>query len=284
MGEPSSAAACTDWLDAHAIPDARLGAAYESLGNNGRAALKQCIARLHSIWGELPSRLSSDTRYGPDFRLVTEETPADFALVVCAAAYPHPAALLAAVMPAVLGGVEDILPCFVRTDARAGVQADTQGSPPAAPLPATPLSVTALSAAPLLAAMELAGIERCFAARADECGELLRMLDAARPGGRLVILGPPGFCADLCLEAHSLGVACRSFNTPPRFERAGSGGLVEQRFGEALPENIPVPLETAAGEKKGQPLLRLDEKHEHVWLWPDLSPAWFRNRRMSFSS
>ena len=137
MAEPFS---FPDWLDDHGVDDARMGEAYESLDAQSRSALKTCIARLHRIWGESPdvSRSLSCPRQG--FCLERENRPAEAAVIACAAGYRHPAAFLAAIMPAVLAGVQALLPVFV--------------------LPAVFAGRESLPAAPLLAALELAGVER----------------------------------------------------------------------------------------------------------------------------
>lgn len=257
MSEAPHIPALARWMDEHAIPDETLGAAYEALGDKGRATLKLCIARMHRIWGEPSQSERSDRRYAPDFRLISEESPAPYALVVCPAGYRSPAAFLAAVMPAVLAGVERVLPCFLDEE---------NGAPP------TPS---------LMAAMELAGVERCFHPPHRQILALLNLLCDKAPGGRIVLLGDFSCAGDLALAALSKGLSCRSYPQLPVFKCASTGLLMEQNFGQALPENrLAAPQPDAAEQDR----LTLDEAHANVWLWPDLSPAWFRNRRLRLTS
>lgn len=260
MSDTSLASARGQWQESRALPDEELGAAYEALGGKGRAVLKLCIARLFCVWGELPRLETTDRRYSRDFRLVSEEKPAPFALFVCQASYTHPSALIAAVMPAILAGVDEILPVFV-TDAN-----------------------TRLPAPPLMAAMELAGVERCFSCTQAEARTFLRLLCDELYGGRLILLGDPSFGEELVLAAHRKGLVCRSLVSPPVFKSASSGTYMEQRFDNTTPDNRPRDRESPHKSGAEPDLPTLDANNDHVWLWPDISPAWFRNRRFSLTS
>ena len=244
-----------DWLDDHAVDDARMGEAYESLDAQSRSALKTCIARLHSVWGESPdlSRSLSCPRQG--FCLEREDSPAEAAVIACAADYRHAAAFLAAIMPAVLAGVRALLPAFVLSAVSAGRE----------PLPA----------GPLLAALELAGVERAVVLDEDTALTLARELRPER--SRLLLLGEKPFGERLILHAHKAGLACRSFFRAPRY------------WSERL--NRAEPLSSAAGNDSGKDVfaecrgdaaeypVRLDADHENLWIWPDLEPNWFRLQR-----
>ena len=251
-----NAVALRERLELHALPDELMGEAYEALGDRGRAVFKLCIARLHRLWGELAPGEISDRRLAPDFRVVTEERPADFALFVCEASYRHPAALLAGVMPAILAGVENIFPCFV------------SGNEGELPRPE------------LLVAMELAGVERCFFLPADDSAAFAYWLREAAEDGCLVVFGERSFGGDYALAAHYGGLACRSFTSTPVFTCLGDGRPMWQGFENLLPGNAPVPQESEAGEGRSGGGLQLDAEHADVWVWPDLSPAWFRRRGM----
>ena len=104
---------CDAWLDAHEVDDSLIARAYESVGGQGRAILKKNIARIHRLWGELPPREQLSRRFSRDFCRDLDDQPVSCALICCPAAFSHPAPLLAAVMPAVLAGVQSILPCFL---------------------------------------------------------------------------------------------------------------------------------------------------------------------------
>lgn len=245
-----------DWLDDHAVDDARMGEAYESLDAQSRSALKTCIARLHRVWGESPDlfRTLSCPRQG--FCLEREDRPAEAAVIACAADYRHPAAFLAAIMPAVLAGVRALLPVFVLPAALDGRE----------PLPA----------GPLLAALELAGVERAVILDEEAALSLARELRPER--SRLLLLGEKPFGERLILYAHSAGLACRSFFQAPWYW--------SERLNRAEP--LLSIVENASGGQKGDfsvsgdaadyPV-RLDADHENLWLWPDLELNWFRLQR-----
>ena len=254
MAEPFS---FPDWLDEHAVDDARMGEAYESLDAQSRSALKACIARLHRIWGESPdlSRSLSCPRQG--FCLEREDRPAEAAVIACAADYRHPAAFLAAIMPAVLAGVRELLPAFV--------------------LPAASAGRESLPAAPLLAALELAGVERAVILDEEAALSLVRELRPER--SRLLLLGEKPFGERLILHAHNAGLACRSFFQAPLYW--------SERLNRAEP--LASAAEKTPGGPKGGPCasgeasdypVRLDADHENLWIWPDLEPNWFRLQRV----
>ena len=252
MAEPYS---FPDWLDDHGVDDARMGEAYESLDAQSRSGLKTCIARLHRIWGESPdvSRSLSCPRQG--FCLEREDRPAEAAVIACAAGYRHPTAFLAALMPAVLAGVQAILPAFV--------------------LPAGSTGRESLPAAPLLAALELAGVERAVVLAEETALSLVRQLRPER--SRLLLLGEEPFGEGLILHAHNAGLTCRSFFRTPCYW--------SERLNRA--EALPFAAENASGkdalcECRGDASdypVRLDADHESLWIWPDLEPNWFRLQR-----
>lgn len=241
-----------------------MGEAYAALGARERALLKTCIARLHRIWGESPERAFSRVEHRA-FCLEREERPAETAVFVCAASYPHPAALLAAIMPAVLAGAARILPLFVASAAGAAV------SPP------------------LLAALELAGVERAFLPDEQSALDALRLL---RPE-RLVLLGDDPFCGRLAALARELDLVFRSFSRGPRYysERLGRTALLRFPADPRAEEAAAPKRQDGQGGRDGnareadgangrKPRLSLDADHEHLWIWPDFEPSWFRLSRL----
>ncbi len=270
------------WLEAHLIDDTSFERAYEDLGASGRARLKQAIAVLHVFWGEAEERRHTERVFRQGFRVREDMAPAPYTLLVCDSAYAFPSCLLAALMPAVLAGCPLILPCFAPTAGRAeaspdrclpvdcgpGVRSPLGMSDPAAkdrPSRAKPLPV----AGPLLAALELSGLERAFALTEEGALDLFGQLHDAHGRGRLVIMGRDLWGEPLLLQAGRLGIPTRAFLTPPLYLRAEGGQ-------EILPDGRE-PDATA-------PQLELDENHESVWIWPDLSPDWFRNRRLRLTA
>ncbi len=257
------------WLDEYALHDECMGAAYKSLSGQSRAVLKKCIARLYRLWGECSGRERLLRHFADDFCLEQEEFPASCALFVCDAAYRHPAALLAAIMPALLAGVKEILPCFVSSSQNA------------------PSPDWRLPHAFLLAALELAGVEQAFHTSLPALEEFLRMFSAKHSNGRLVLLGDAPFGEDLLLRAHSENLRCRSLVHPPLYYNARLALVVEQNFGEQPCKSMQTnPASGAQCERDGESgiFLHLDEAHEDIWVWPDLDPVWFRSRRMRLFS
>lgn len=263
--------------DAWVLDEARFGEAYAALDAYERSLLKTCIARLHQIWGESPDlNLSRVARRG--FCLEREDRPAATAAIVCPASYRHPAAFLAALMPAVLAGVARILPLFVT---------DRPGD--------------AVSA-PLLAALELAGVEDAYA---PDGAAAIEALEALRPE-RLVLLGDGELGRRFAARAHELDVCFRSFAHPPRYynERLGRAAIQEFTAEPPAPSrsdgqcrgfagqsgehgragcparDAPGRREPCAERKRDVPALSLDAAHEQVWIWPDLDPGWFRKARL----
>ena len=243
------------WLDAHALDDKCLGDAYESIGDRKRASLKLCIARLHEIYGESPFEERRERFFRQEFRLEEEETPVDYALIICEAGYPFASAFLAAIMPAILAGVRRILPCFVLS-ARESAEREPD--------------------APLLASLELAGVERGFATVGEDLPPLLRSLNNTFGRGRLLLIGSPPCGEQLLLLAHRFCLASASL---PLLPQPGNLGPKSAAHGS---ESGDAPSATSADAS--HPALFLDEDHKSVWIWPDLPPAWFRQRTMRLFS
>ena len=257
------------------MDDARMGEAYESLSPQSRAVLKTCIARMHRIWGESPERAVSLRCPSRNFCLEREDSPADVAVIVCTADYRHPAAYLAALMPAVLAGTRTVLPFFVPLDEQSRV---CEAAPGAGRKPLSSLERSVLPAAPLLAALELAGVERAYVL--DEEAVLRCLRDLRPETSRLLLLGEKPFGGSLALHAHTSGLEFRSIVRPPRY------------WNERLQRDMTLMFATDAGcsgpeqdgpnngdASAGRPI-SLDAEHENLWMWPDLEPDWFRLRRV----
>ncbi|MDR1945700.1 MAG: hypothetical protein LBQ51_00830 [Desulfovibrio sp.] len=201
-----------DRLESYALDEEEAAAAYESVGAQARAALKKCIARLYRIYGELDASRSVTRRFRDGFTLETHEVPAAFALIICSAAYPCPASLPAATLPALLAGVP-LFPCF---------------------LPDREKSFPALSAV----ALELAGAGSARIVPENVLLNILRELADPR-AGRLILLGPPAPAPALAAYAHAGAVPCLSLAPPlPRLrpeEENRSGTNRPATGGEVLP-------------------------------------------------
>lgn len=98
------------WLDA-TRPDDRLAAsAYENTPAPLRALLKSAIALYFQLWGEMPAEKTHRVRNpAAGFAWQRAERPVPWTLAVMDPAYASPARLLAALLPAVLAGVDMIL-------------------------------------------------------------------------------------------------------------------------------------------------------------------------------
>lgn len=261
----------TRWLDSHAVADDCMARAYEAQGGQGRAILKKCIARLHMLWGEHPARERCSRQFARDFCLESDQNPAPYALVCCPADYAQPAALLAAVMPAVLAGVREVLPCLLLPD---GWSEDFSPD-------------CEQQAAPLLAAMELAGVERVFYATPQDAADLLDILGAMCTDGRLVLLGKSQGGSLLAAKAHEAGLNCRSLVRPLLYYNHRQCCIAELSFDTGANNGAPA-ADTTGGEfdypPEDQIFLHLDSAHEDIWVWPDVSPAWFRTTHMRLFS
>jgi hypothetical protein len=249
---PYSESSLNTWLDARALPDETRAAAYAALSGVELAVLKKCIAVLHRFWGERPRRLMTPCAFSPQLHTELDDRPAPWALVVCDAAYVSPAALLAAVMPAVLAGVDLVLPCLVRAED----------------------DLAPLFLSPLLAALELAGLERAFSFSPLDAAVLLELLADEGGDGRLVLLGQGSYSANLAALAFELGVVSRFLTRPPRYFNKRLYMTAEQRFDDTAADG------SIDGDDPRDIVLHLDTRYENIWIWPDLGPDWFRTRRL----
>lgn len=233
--------------------------AYESLGDKGRAILKKCIARQYDVWGELPQREVNSKTFRSGFGVEWTRAPAPWALIVCDSDYPSPAALIAALMPAVLAGVSRILPCFLP------VGGDISSS--------------------LLATLELSGVEEAYAAEEGEVIALARTLTEADGKGRIILLGRASSFESLALFAHRADIHCRSLTSVPRYYNRRMCVVADHCFdGNADGADALEPSEVVCPQDPDAMFLHLDEAHESVWFWPSVGPDWFRSKRMRLFS
>lgn len=257
------------WLETHALPDVCMARAYEAEGGQGRAVLKKSIARLHALWGEYPARERSSRQFSRDFCIETDQSPVPYALVCCPAGYGQPAALLAAVMPAILAGVREILPCLILPDGESFSSSHEQ------------------QAAPLLVAMELAGVEKVYSATPQDAALLLDILCGTSADGRLVLLGKSSGGSLLAAKAHEAGLYCRSLIHPLLYYNHRQCCIAELSYSSGVERDVPV-ADDLGGESEYPPedqiFLHLDSAHEDIWVWPDVSPAWFRTVHMRLFS
>lgn len=287
------------WLYEHLVPDDVFGAAYEDVPAIRRAWLKTAIARLHTLhgasgvsWGTSWRRDERQWRQG--FTSIAEERPVEWCVVVLSRSHVSGPRMLAGLLPALLAGVADIL--VVRV-ADAG----------------------AVWHSPVLAALELAGQEAVVNLSQDLMARLAEHLRGAG-SGRFLLFGDEarqmpcfsGVCEGAVqvwrepllhgiVVAHEAGHGSDVHDSPdaervdedvlqwahpdwsvaPVFapdgdwERAltsasGLQGIAALAGPANLVDSVPdsIPLMLGPGQ-------------EGCWAWPELSPAFFMQRRLS---
>lgn len=153
-----------EWLNGLLLPDATFASAYAAVSSQQRALFKTAIARAHAILGPQRDRdclTSRSLRQGVDVAIST--APASCAVVLFDSD-SSPAFVLAALVPAFLAGVPEVLAVHVGDDA---------------------------PSKEMLTALELAGQEDVAVMDADRCFELLAETDAA-DGLRVCVAGSQG--------------------------------------------------------------------------------------------
>lgn len=259
------------WRQGRLVDDDFFAAAYESLGGDGRAGLKLCIARLHRIFGEAARAESLTRHFEEGFCLRQDSRAADWALVACRSDCPSPAALLAVVMPALLAGLRHLRVCFCPQEA--GQDSDAAGQRTGR-LTGTG---TLAAAAPLLTALELAGVEEaCLATTAELAAELERA--AVRPrGGRIVCLGEAATFAPLALAALKRETPFMLLPADPAGAGQKAARPIHNDDHQAVRHDDD--HQTVWLDDDHQTVW-LDDDHQRVWIWPELTPDWFRNKSL----
>ena len=98
------------WLDALRPDDELAASAYENTPAHLRALLKSAVAFYFHLWGEAPAEETRRVRSSAaGFAWARAESPVSWTLAVLDPAHASPARLLAALLPAVLAGVEPVL-------------------------------------------------------------------------------------------------------------------------------------------------------------------------------
>lgn len=109
---PSAAPGMTPpaWLEALRPDDGLAAAAYESTPAPLRALLKSAVALHFQLWGEAPAQVTRRVLSPTSgFAWTTGDGPVSWTLAVLDPAHASPARLLAALIPAVLAGVDLVL-------------------------------------------------------------------------------------------------------------------------------------------------------------------------------
>lgn len=156
------------WLLDAALSDTPFAEAFDAVDDARRALLKTAIARLTTVYGASPVASGSERRnYSNGFTLNRFVRPAHCAFIVIDQHVASPAALLAALMPALLAGVPDVV--VVRIVGKKATQWPDS----------------------LLCAMELAGQELAADLTMEDFRALLADMSGSGMTCRLVLLGRP---------------------------------------------------------------------------------------------
>ncbi len=273
-------------LEDFLVTDASFGAAYDAVSSEERAVIKTAVARMAAVLesaGHISRHSVTVARQG--FTLYKRTRPVPWTMVLWDAAYAGPTRVLAALMPAMLAGVPNILACRVLPGANGKGGKDGPGVFPA----------------PLLAALELAGQEL-----AAECvsGVALDVVEAcceADARGRLVCLGRAAVLDEVCRAAASFGVPAYRMAAPVRIGIAASsfsGPVLNDHLLLAHPDAALVSCEGNAAEGGfsavfcaeervadflGSAPLVLSPGNEGYWIWPGLGVGFFRETSTGIS-
>ena len=263
-------------LDEFLVADAAFGAAYDAVSPEERAVIKAAVARM-AIVQEKAEALSrySVTMVRQGFTLHERTCPVSWTVVLWDAAYAGPTRVLAALMPAMLAGVPNILACRI----------GDHGEFPA----------------PLLAALELAGQELVAECAPGVALDIVRACCEADGRGRVVCLGQEAVLGEAVRLAASFGVPAYHMASPVRV------GIAASSFSEPMqdtyirfvhPDGALVPFEEDAvngifsavfcAEEHvvnflGSAPLILSPGNEGYWAWPGLGTVFFRETSMGLS-
>lgn len=259
------------------VADAAFARAYARTPDRHRALIKTGIAAVYAACGgPMPARRRRDEDLGHDLRLVREDGPLDFAVIVCGREFASPARLAAAVLPALCARVGEV----------------------------AAVRVGAAWPEPLLVALELCGLEtacrlgrRAMAGLWADLAALGRgavvLLDGAdrpagEPGanldvycaktaGRALVCDGPGAACDreaLAVAQPDLALdeAASLPDGPESLDKAAVSGYDALYVGDG---GLDAALETAG--------LVLGPGRESFWLWPRLLPEAFRRPRLAAS-
>lgn len=267
------------WLDARLVADSAFGAAYDALTPQQRACIKTGIARMAAMEdGGHPAAERSDRTMRQGFSLHAQTRPADWAVVMWDPACAGASRILAALLPAMLAGVPNILACCAAEGGKAVL-------PPS-----------------ILAALELAGQELVAVLPPEDILTLVSHCCepgmSSRVAGRLVLLGAHPAFSDAAriaagrdtpcrrMAAHiRIGVAASSFTKPALVDDIAfvhpdaSLASFEGDAAEGGFSALFCAPERAAGYLDSAPLV-LTPGNEGFWRWPGIDAAFFRETRL----
>lgn len=275
-----------DWLEARLVSDAAFGNAYDALAPEVRAHIKTAIARIAAVCGSpdaLQNRSARFMRQGFQFYEATR--PVDWAVVFWDGEYAGPTRILAALLPALLAGVPNVLACRVAPK-------NSESFPPA-----------------VLASLELAGQESAAELSPEEAVALAEHCCRSPWRGRVALLGGASYLAPVALAAQNAGTLLRHKTENVRIAiDAGSlpGDYVTEPHGmlrfaqpDAAFALVPPQKERGAaetgfsavlcGENAARNLLCrfplvLTPGHEACWIWSDMDMAFYQETSRAFGA
>ncbi len=310
------------------VDDDAFGAAYDSVPAERRAWLKTSIAQLHTLYGmNNRGKTRCVTQWRQAFATEQTHTPVDWVLLVLPAQYAAAPRMLAALMPAFLAGVDDVLVvrlCEERfvpvesmnesaaaVNAHTGADADSWGThagiaaggcTPVCTNICTNICIDAWQPE-ILAALELAGQELVAdMTRARICTMLDSLATGKHGTGRCLFLGnalqtvgmsaelasssplrvwSEPTCTTLAVEdAAALDTAVLAW-AHPDWEQVALSTLTnfsgERRVYAAV---VADPVSSRHVTEQANIPLVLGAGQEGCWIWPELSPAFFRHQRL----
>ncbi|MCC8193064.1 MAG: histidinol dehydrogenase [Deltaproteobacteria bacterium] len=258
-----------DRINDRLVPDDVFAEAYDVLTPGERAVIKTAIARMAAVRGVAHSasrRAATDMRQG--FSLHESRGPVAWTVVLWDEAYAGPARVLAALVPAMLAGVPDILTCRVVRDGT--------------PFPK-----------PVLAALELAGQELAAECGPEDALDLAAHCCGQNARGRLILLGRDAVYADIGRIAAERDTPLLRYGAPVRIGIAAStfaAPVSNDSLRLAHPDAALVPFEGDAAQGAfsavfcaeaavpgylGSAPLVLTPGNEAYWSWPGLSRNFF---------
>lgn len=257
------------------LTDAYFAEAYDALAPEERAQIKTAIARTIAVLtscGCPESGVSSSRKtMRQGFSFHEHIRPAEWAVIFWDGSYLGWTRILAAILPAILAGVPNIMAC------RVGAEPPSEGMPSA-----------------ILAAMELAGQELVADMSVEEALSLLDESAGQGFPGRVVLLGADECLDGLAAKASRLGLPVRREATPVRI--AVEVGLSSSVLQFAHPDIVFLPHdemyapfsavlceEAIFDDHIGRAPLVLTPGQEAFWAWQDIGVAFFQEKSQALS-
>ena len=265
------------WIDNFLVADDVFAQAYDACSPEQRAVFKTAIARTAAVCGVGDARVfQSQSRMRQGFSCHSLSHPAPWVVLVWDGAYASPARVLAALVPAMLAGVPNILACRVVRD----------GTP-------FPQSI--------LAALELAGQERVMECRPEDVQTLVAACCGTDARGRLILLGRDDVFGDVSSLAAEMGTLTLRYGAAVRIGLAlpsSAEPLSEASLRFAHPDAAFEPFtENATGrfsavfcapaavqENLNAAPLVLSPGEEGYWAWNGLSLGFFMETAQGIAS